>query len=50
MKTKNFPQVKGSRPARKADKLTTDFLENMLLASNNSMGLHGLLQGKHYFS
>jgi hypothetical protein len=43
--TRNLPGGKG-RPARGADNLTTDCLENVgASTSHNPMGLHGLLQG-----
>jgi hypothetical protein len=45
MSTRNLPGAK-ERPARKADNLTADCLENVgTSTSHNHMGLHGLLQG-----
>jgi hypothetical protein len=51
--TRNLPRVRGGRPERNADDLTTmcaDCLDNVgSLTSHNPIGLHGLLRGYLYF-
>jgi hypothetical protein len=48
MRTMNLPGGKG-RPARKADNLTADCLENVTAStSHNPVGLHGLFNGESF--